>query len=172
MGLNAMIFVFWVLSCKPAFSLSSFTFIKRLFSSSLSAIKVVSSACLRLLIFLPAVLIPDCESSSLAFHMMSSAWKLNKQGDNIQSWCTPFPILNQFIVPCSVLNVASCPAYRFLRRQEKWSDVPISLIIFQFAVIHTVKDFSVVNEAEVDFFLEFPCFFCDPAMLGLTDANY
>ena len=45
MGLDAMIFVFWMLSFKPTFSLSSFTFIKRLFSSSsLSAIRVVSSA--------------------------------------------------------------------------------------------------------------------------------
>ena len=51
MGLDAMTFVFWILSFKPAFSLSSFTFIKRLFSSSLSAVRVVSSAYLRLLIF-------------------------------------------------------------------------------------------------------------------------
>ena len=61
MGLDAMIFVFWMLSFKPTFSLSSFTFIKRLFSSSsLSAIRVVSSAYLRLLIFLPVMLIPAC----------------------------------------------------------------------------------------------------------------
>ena len=72
-------------SFKPAFSLSSFTFIKRLFNFSLlSAIRVVSSAYLRLLIFLLAILIPACASSSLAFHMMFSAYKLNKQGDNIQ----------------------------------------------------------------------------------------
>ena len=44
MGLDAMIFVFWMLSSQPSFSFSSFTFIKRLFSSSLSAIRVVSSA--------------------------------------------------------------------------------------------------------------------------------
>ena len=56
-----------MLSFKPAFSLSSFTFIKRSFSSSsLSAILVVSSACLRLLIFLSAILIAACASSSLA----------------------------------------------------------------------------------------------------------
>ena len=61
LGPDAMIFVFWMLSFKPTFSLSSFIFIKRLFSSSLSAIKVVSSAYLRLLIFLPAILIPSCE---------------------------------------------------------------------------------------------------------------
>ena len=53
-------------------------------SSSLSAIRVVSSAYLRLLIFLLAILIPACASSTLAFHMMYSAYKLNKQGDNIQ----------------------------------------------------------------------------------------
>ena len=83
-GPDAMILVFWRLSFKPAFPLSSFTFIKRLFSSSLlSAIRVVSSACLRLLIFLRAILIPACASSSLAFHMYS-ACKLNKQDDNIQ----------------------------------------------------------------------------------------
>ena len=69
-------------SFKAPFSLFSFTFIKRLFSSSsLSAIRVVSSACLRLLIFLLAILILACDSSSLAFRMCS-AYKLNKQGDN------------------------------------------------------------------------------------------
>ena len=54
MGPSAMILVFWMLSFKPAFSLSSFTFIKRLFSSSsLFAIRVVSSVFLRLLILFP-----------------------------------------------------------------------------------------------------------------------
>ena len=73
MGQHAMIFIFVMLSFKPAFSLSSFTFIKRLFSSSLlSAIRVMSSAYLRLSIFLPAILIPACASSSLALHMMYS----------------------------------------------------------------------------------------------------
>ena len=52
-------------------------------SSSLSAIRVVSSAYLRLLLFLLAILIPACASSSPAFLMMYSAYKLNKQGDNI-----------------------------------------------------------------------------------------
>ena len=92
---------------KPTFSLSSFTFIKRLFSSSLSAIRVMSSVYLRLLIFLLAILVPACVSSSLAFHMMYSAYKLNKQGDNIQPWRTPFPIWNQSVVPCLILTIAS-----------------------------------------------------------------
>ena len=85
MGPDAMIFVFRMLSFKPTFSLSSFTFIKRLLSSSsLSAIRVVSSAYLRLLIFLLAIFIPACASSSPASHMTYSAYKLNKQGDDIQ----------------------------------------------------------------------------------------
>jgi len=116
MGLDALILVFWMLSFKATFSLSSFTFIKRLCSSSLlSAIRVVLSAYLRLLIFLLAILIPICASSSQAFCKMYSAYKLNKQGDNIQPWRTPFPIWNQSVVPCPVLTVASWPAYRFLR---------------------------------------------------------
>ena len=128
----AMILVFWMLSFKPTFSLSSFTFIKRLFSSSLlSAIKLVSSAYLRLLIFLLAILIPACASSSLAFYIMYSVYKLNKQGDSVQPWCTPFPIWNSFpIVPCPVLTVASWPVYRFLRRRVRWCGILISLIIF------------------------------------------
>ena len=90
MGPNAMILVLWMLSFQPTFSLSSFIFIKRLFSSSLSAIRVVSSVYLRLLIFLPAILIPAYALSSPAFLMMFSAYKLNKQGDSIQPWLTPF----------------------------------------------------------------------------------
>ena len=97
MGRDAMILVFQMLSFKPAFSLSCFTLIQRLFSSSFSANRVVSSAYLRLLIFLLAILILACDSSSLAFHMMYSAHKLNKQGDNIQPCHTPFPVLNLYL---------------------------------------------------------------------------
>ena len=89
---------FCMLSFKPSFSLSTFTFNKRLLSSfSLSAIRVVSSAYLRLLIFLLAILILACASSSIALLMMYSAYKLNKQGDDIQPWRTPFPIWNQSV---------------------------------------------------------------------------
>ena len=93
---------------------------------------------------------------------MCSAYKLNKQGDSIQPWHTSFPVWNQSVVPCPVLTVASWPAYRFLRRQVRWSDTPISLRIFQFVVTHTVKGFGVVNKAKVNHFLAFSCFFCDP----------
>ena len=126
-GPDAVTLVFRMLSFKPTLSLSYFTFSKRLFSSSFSAIRVVSSAYLRLLIFLPAILIPACASSSPVFLMRYSAYKLNKQGDNIQPWRTLFPIWNQSVVPCPVLTVASWPAYRFLKRQIRWSGIPISL---------------------------------------------
>ena len=91
---DAMIFVFRILSFNQ-FSLSSFSFIKMFFSSSsLSAIRVVSSTYLRLLIFLPAILIPACASSSPAILMMYSAYNLNKQVNSIQPWHIPFSILN------------------------------------------------------------------------------
>ena len=113
MGPEAIIFVFRMLSFKLAFSLSSFTFIKRLFSSSsVSAIRVVSSVYLRLLIFLTVILILTWASSSLAFWMMHSLYKLNKQGDNIQPCHTTSPVCNQSVVPCLLLTVASWPAYR------------------------------------------------------------
>ena len=87
-------------------NISSSVLVKRLFSFySLSAIRVVSSAYLRLLMFLLAILIPACDSSSPAFHMMCCLCKLNKQRDNIQPWHTSFPILNKSVVPSPVLIV-------------------------------------------------------------------
>ena len=130
-GPDAMILVFLMLSFEPAFSLSSFIFIKSLFSfSSLSAIRVIVSADLRFFIFFLAILTQACDSSSLAFCMIYSAYKLNKPGENIQPWQTPFPISNQSIVPFPVLTVASWPGYRFLMIQVRSSGIPISLRIF------------------------------------------
>ena len=118
---------------EPDVSLSSFTFIKSLFSSfSLPAMRVVSSEYVWLLIFLPETFIPVFVSSSWAFLVMCSAYKLSNQGDNIQPWHTAFLIWNQSVVPCSVLAVASRPAYRFLRRQIRWSGIPIS----KFSTVH------------------------------------
>ena len=96
----------------------------------------------------------------------AAAYKLNKQSDNLQPCRIPFSILNKWVFPCTVLTVASQPTYRFLKRQVTWSSIPISLRIFQFIVIHTVKGFSIVNEAEVDIFLEFPCFLYVPVNVG------
>ena len=126
----------------------------------------MSSAYLRFLIFLLAILIPACASSSPAFLMMYPAYKLNKQGDNIQPWLTPYPIWNQSVVPCTVLTVASWPAYRFWRKQVGWSGIPISWRIFHSLLWSTVEGFSVVNEVEVGVFLEFSSFFCGPADVG------
>ena len=126
MGPHAMIFECWF---KPAFSLSSFIFIKRLFSfSSLSAIRMVSSAYLRLLIFLPAILIPACASSSPAFHMMYSAYKLNKQGDNIQPRRTPFPIWNQSAVILE--NNKSYSDAKVLGTESLQASIPFMIALF------------------------------------------
>ena len=126
MGPEAKTWVFWALRqlFHSPLSLSSRS------SSSLSAIRVVLSAYLRLFIFLPAILIPPCASSSPAFHMMYSAYKLNKQGDNIQPSSTSFPNWNQFVVPSPFLTVASWPAYRFLRRWVRLPNIPITWRIF------------------------------------------
>ena len=158
---------FGMLNFKRAFSCSSFTFIKRHFcSSSIFVIRLVSSVYLRYLIFLLAILISSCASSSLVFHMIYSTYKLNKQGGNIQPWHTPFPILNQSVAPCPVLTVASWLAHRFLRRQIRWSGISISLRIFHSLLWSTLIGFTKVNEAEVDgggygnsfqyFWLEYP----------------
>ena len=122
-------------------------FHQKLFSSSsLSAIRVVPSEYLRLLIFLPAILIPACAWSSSAFLMMHSACKLNKQGDNIQPWYTPFPIWNQSVVPCPALTVASWDAYRVLRKQVRWSGIPISWRIFHNSChLHSQRPFLLAQ---------------------------
>ena len=132
MGPDAMILGFLTFSFKPALSFSSFTLIKRFFSSSsLSAVRVVSSAYLKLLMFLPPVLSPACNSSSLAFLMMCSVYRLNKQGDSRQPCCHPSQSwTNQLFHTGFFLTVASGPTYRFLRRQIRWPGVLITLRAF------------------------------------------
>jgi len=118
--------IFWATIFTP-----HFLFHHRLFSSSsLFAVKV-SFAYLRLWIFLPAILIPVCASSSPAFLMMYSAYKLNKQVHKIQLLCTPFLLWNQSVFLCLVLTASSLPEYRFIRRQVRWSGIPIYWRIFQ-----------------------------------------
>ena len=56
-------------------------------------------------------------------------------------------------VPCPVLTFASWPAFRFLKRQVRWSGILIFFQNFpQFIVIYTFKGFGRVNKAEIDFF--------------------
>ena len=82
----------------------------------------------------------SAQSSSPAFLMMYSAYKLNKQVDNIQPWHTPFPICNQSVVSCPVLTVASWPAYRFLHtvhiRYPKNVSLSASLFLSLFIFLH------------------------------------
>ena len=99
--------------------------------------------------------------------MMYSAYKLNKQGDNIQPWRTPFPIWNQFVVPCPVLTVAFLTCIQI--SQEAGKVVWYSHLFQnfpQFFAIHIVKGFGMVNKAEIDVFLELSCFFNDPVDVG------
>ena len=76
-----------------------------------------------------------------------------------------FPIWNQSVASCSAVTVASWPAYRFIKRQVKWSGIPISLRIFQFVVIQTIKGFGIANKSEIDVFLDLSCF-DDPMDVG------
>ena len=77
---------------------------------------------------------------------MYSAYKLNKQGDSVQPGHTPFPILNQPIVPCPFLTGKK------LWYSHLFKNFP------QFVVIYTIKGFGIVDKAEVDVLLEFFCF--------------
>ena len=93
---------------------------------------------------------------------MYSAFKLNKQGDNIQPWRTPFPIWNQSVVPRPVRAVASWPTYRLLRRRIRGSGIPMSWRIFQSLLWSTQsKALALFHKAEIDVFLELCCFFDD-----------
>ena len=119
--------------------------------------------------FLPPILIPACNSSGLAF-LMCSAYRLNKQGDRWQPCWTPFLILNQSVVPYTVLNVASWFTYRFLRRHTRIPEMVwyshLSKSLPQFVKLQTVKGFSVVNKTEIDVFLKFPFFLYNPVKVG------
>ena len=123
MRLDAMILIFhfFMWSFKPAFSLSSFketlSFLKRLFnSSSRSAIRVVSYAYLKLLLFLPTTLIPASDCISHVGHYVSVKQALWHYTALLYSLLNFEPVF-----PCPVLTAASWPTYRFLRRQVRWS---------------------------------------------------
>ena len=105
MGPDAMMLVLIMLNFKHTFSLCSFTLIKRFFSFyALSAIRLVSSAYLRLLMSLLAIFIPSCNSSHPAICMTYYGYKLNKEGDNIQPYCTPFNF-DQLVGSCLVVTL-------------------------------------------------------------------
>ena len=122
-------------------------------SSTLSTITVVSSAYLRLLIFLPESLILAWDSSSLAFHTMSSTYKLNKQGDNIQAWRILFPIWTSSLFHA---QFNCCFFTCILVSQEKGKVVwyTVKGKPFNITVIQVYAPTSNTEEAEVEWFYE------------------
>ena len=128
MGPDAMIFIFWMLSFKQVFFI--------LFHLHQEALSFLFSFYLKGGVIFISEFIdisPSNLDSSLcfiqpAFCIRYFIYKLNKQGDNVQPWHTLFPFWNQSVA-CPVLTVASWPAYRFLRRQIKWSSISTSLRI-------------------------------------------
>ena len=126
------------------------------------------SAYLRLLIFLLAILIKLVIHPARHFPWCTLI-KVKLKVDNKQFWSTPLSVLKQSVFPCAVLTIASCPTYRFLRRQLKWSGTSISLRIFHSLLWSTVKGFSIVNEA--DFFPGLPCFLHHPMNGGNLNSG-
>ena len=130
--------------------------------------------------FLLTILIPSCDSSTLAFHIMYSAYKLNKLGDNIQPWRAPFP--DSEAVCCSMSGSNCCFLTCIQSLQEACKVFWYSHLLKnfpQFAVIHTVKGWSRSRWSRSisgilllfffffqNVFLEFSCFFYDPMDAG------
>ena len=113
----------------------------------------MSSAYLRLLVFLPAILIPAYASASPAFFMMYSAYKLNKQGDNNTVLMYSFSYLEPV---CCSMSTSSCCFPTCIQISQEAGQVVWYSHLFQnfpqFVVIYTVKGFGIVSKAEIDVF--------------------
>ena len=141
-------FFLFILSFKPVLSLLSFILIKRFFSFSLlSAIRVVSSAYLRLLMFLPPILIPAYNLSSLPFLMMCSAYNVKQAG--WQKTVLLYSFLNLQPIICSTQGSNCC----FLTHKQVSQETCKMVWYFhlfkslsQFVVIYTLKGCSVVDK--------------------------
>ena len=163
MGPDAMILVFWMLSFKPTFSLSSFTFIKRLFSSSsLSAIRVVSVICISEVTDIS----PGNLDSSLCFLQLSvshDALCIEFKWAGWQYLTYSFPYLEPV---CFSMSSSNCCFLTCIQISQEAGQVVWYSHHFknfpQFVVIHTAKGFGVVNKAKVDVFLKLSCFFNYP----------
>ena len=68
--------------------------------------------------------------------------------------------------PVCSMSGSNCCFLTCIQISQEAGKLVISLRIFQFVVIYTVKGFGVVTKAEVDIFLEFSCFFYDPTDVG------
>ena len=110
---------------------------------------------------------PACASSSLAFLMMYSAYKLNKQGGNNAALVHSSSYLEPVCcsMSCSNCCFLTCVQISQEAHQVVWYS-HLFQNFWQYIVTHTVKDFSVVNKAEIDVFLELSCFFSDPTDVG------
>ena len=154
MGPNAIILVFWMLSFKPTFSPLSLSS-----RDSLVLLHFMAKVWYHLHIWgywyfsqqswFQLVLLPAQNFSWGTY----SACTLNKQGDNIQPWQTPFPIWNQSVFLCSSCSFLTCIQTSQEASQVVWYSQLFKKFL-QFIVIHTAKDFGIVNKAEVDVFLE------------------
>ena len=113
------------------------------------------------------VLIPACASPSSVFRMMCSACELDKQG---QYAALSYAFLYLGPVCCSVFSSNYC----FLtckQVSQEMGKVVWYIHLFenfsQYVVIHTVTGFSMVNEADINVFLEFLCFLYEPTNFGI-----
>ena len=100
----------------------------------------------------PSIRIFSNESAlSPEFLVMYSAYKLNKQGENIQPWRAPFPIWNQSV--CCSMSSSNCCFLYCIQISQGAGQVVWHSHLFQnfpqFVVIHTVKGFGIVNEIDV-----------------------
>ena len=133
MGPDTMILVFWMLSFKPTFFTLLCHFHQEALQFFFAVIRLVSSAYLRLLIFLLAILILACASSSPAFLTMYSAYKLNKQGDNIQPWRTPFPYLEPV---CCFTSSSNCCFLTCIQVSQEAGQV----VWYSHVIIHSTEN--------------------------------
>ena len=109
MGLDTMIFIFWMFSFKPDFSLSSFIFIKKFFSSSsFSAIRVLESAYLRLLIFVLAI-----SHGIIYIYIKKARWQYTALKYS-------FP---KFAPVCSSMSDCNCCFFSFTQVSQEASQV-------------------------------------------------
>ena len=111
--------------------------------------------------FLLPILIPAYNSSSLEFLMMCSAYRLNRVTAD-----SPVVRLSQSRTTQLFIQGSNCCFLTRMQVSQETGKMVWYSHLFksfpQFVMIHTVKGFGVVNETEVDVFLEFPCFLYDP----------
>ena len=134
---------------------------------------MVSSAYLRLLIFHQAILIISCDLCSPSFHTMYSVCKLNKQDDNIQpSLSYSFP--NFEVVGC-FLSSSNCSFLTCIQVSQETGKVvqysPFFKKEFSTVCCDPHRTFSIVNEWEIDVFLEFSCFLYVPSKCWQFDFS-